>query len=161
MRGGTYEDVSEYVVEVKNDMNEKISKEKLTEVLDGLHLQIVWVWLCLDSLDAIRSLGNERMKIAKNFFYITHSSLIYRYSMELAKLLDEKEGLSIYRIKNMCAQNNEYFDNSFDVNEYCKAFKKALNQHSLLIKNLRERRCKTYAHNDENTICSAKRQLLT
>jgi len=57
----------------------------------------------------------------------------------------------------MCAQNNEYFDNSFDVNEYCKAFKKALNQHSLLIKNLRERRCKTYAHNDEKYYLFSKK----
>lgn len=111
---------------------------------------MVWVWLAIDSLEAIKSIDKSKIKRAQNFMYITHSSLIYRYTMELAKLFDKKEGLSIYQIKNLCLQNKGYFDASFDIVEYCKGFKKALGQYNLLIKNITERRRKTYAHNDKN-----------
>lgn len=131
-------------------MQEHISKEKLTEIIDGLHLQMAWVWLAIDSLEAIKSIDKSKIKRVQNFMYITHSSLIYRYSMELAKLFDQKEGLSIYRIKNLCLQNKEYFDASFDIAEYSKNFKKALGQYNPLIKNITERRRKTYAHNDKD-----------
>mgnify|MGYP003542776683 FL=1 len=131
-------------------MQEHISKDKLTEIIDGLHLQMSWVWLAIDSLEAIKSIDKSKIKRAQNFMYITHSSLIYRYSMELAKLFDQKEGLSIYQIKNLCLQNKGYFDASFDIAEYCKNFKKALGQYNPLIKNITERRRKTYAHNDKD-----------
>ena len=131
-------------------MQEHISKDKLTEIIDGLHLQMVWVWLAIDSLEAIKTIDKGKIKQAQNFMYITHSSLIYRYSMELAKLFDQEDGLSIYRIRNMCLQNKVYFDASFDISEYCKIFRKELNQYNSLIKNIRERRRKTYAHNDKD-----------
>ncbi len=131
-------------------MQEQISKEDLTRIIDGLHLQMAWVWLCIDSLEAIRGIDKNQIKRAQNFMYITHSSLIYRYSMELAKLFDKQDGLSINQIKNMCMNNKEYFDPSFDIEGYCKSFKKELNQYNCLIKNIRERRRKTYAHNDKD-----------
>ena len=131
-------------------MQENISKDKLTEIIDGLHLQMVWVWLSIDSLEAIKNIDKSKIKRAQNFMYITHSSLIYRYSMELAKLFDKKEGLSIYQIKSLCLQNKDYFDASFDITEYCKNFKKALGHYNSLINNIRERRRKTYAHNDKD-----------
>ena len=130
-------------------MQEHISKDKLTEIIDGLHLQMVWVWLAIDSLDAIKTIDKEKMKRAQNFMYITHSSLIYRYSMELAKLFDKKEGLHIYKIRNLCLQNKKYFDTSFDITEYCLNFKKTLKQYNSSIENVKKRRMKTYAHNDE------------
>ena len=130
-------------------MQEHISKDKLTEIIDGLHLQMVWVWLAIDSLNAIKTIDKVKIKRAQNFMYITHSSLIYRYSMELAKLFDQKGGLSIYEIRNMCLQNKGYFDDSFDLVEYCKNFKKSLGQYKPLINNITERRRKTYAHNDK------------
>lgn len=133
-----------------NQLQEHISKDKLTEIIDGLHLQMVWVWLAIDSLDAIKTIDKVKIKRAQNFMYITHSSLIYRYSMELAKLFDQKDGLSIYQIRNMCLQNKRYFDAAFDIAEYCKNFKKALGQYKSLIKNITERRRKTYAHNDKD-----------
>lgn len=131
-------------------MQEHISKDKLTEIIDGLHLQMVWVWLAIDSLNAIKTIDKVKIKRAQNFMYITHSSLIYRYSMELAKLFDQKGGLSIYEIRNMCLQNKGYFDDSFDLVEYCKNFKKSLGQYKPLINNITERRRKTYAHNDKD-----------
>lgn len=131
-------------------MQEQISKEELTRIIDGLHLQMAWVWLCIYSLEAIRGIDKNQIKRAQNFMYITHSSLIYRYSMELAKLFDKQDGLSINQIKNMCLNNKEYFDPSFDIEEYCKSFKKELNQYNSIIKNIRERRRKTYAHNDKD-----------
>ena len=110
---------------------------------------MVWIWLCIDSLDAIRDIDKSEIKKAQNFMYITHSSLIYRFSMELAKLFDKKDGLSIYEIKNMCLNNKEYFDPSFDIEEYCRTFKKKLNNYDSLKKNIMGRRKKTYAHNDK------------
>ena len=121
---------------------------------------MVWVWLCLDTLDALKNIDKDKLKVANNFFYITHSSLIYRYSIELAKLFDEKDGLSIYQIKNMCVQNKNYFDTSFDVDKHCNDFKKALHQHDSLIKNIRERRRKTYAHNDEEYYLFSKKAII-
>ena len=111
---------------------------------------MVWVWLAIDSLNAIKTIDKVKIKRAQNFMYITHSSLIYRYSMELAKLFDQKGGLSIYEIRNMCLQNKGYFDDSFDLVEYCKNFKKSLGQYKPLINNITERRRKTYAHNDKD-----------
>ena len=134
---------------MENQLQEHISKDKLTEIIDGLHLQMVWVWLAIDSLNAIKTIDKVKIKRAQNFMYITHSSLIYRYSMELAKLFDQKGGLSIYEIRNMCLQNKGYFDDSFDLVEYCKNFKKSLGQYKPLINNITERRRKTYAHNDK------------
>lgn len=131
-------------------MQEHISKDKLIEIIDGLHLQMVWVWLAIDSLEAIKSIEKSKIKRAQNFIYITHSSLIYRYSMELAKLFDKRNGLSIYQIKNLCFQNKEYFDASFDIVECCKNFNKALKQYDSVMNNIRNRRIKTYAHNDKD-----------
>lgn len=45
-------------------MHDHISKEKLTEIIDGLYLQIVWVWLCIDSLEALKSIDKNKIKIA-------------------------------------------------------------------------------------------------
>ena len=135
---------------MENQLQEHISKDKLTEIIDGLHLQMVWVWLAIDSLNAIKTIDKAKIKRAQNFMYITHSSLIYRYSMELAKLFDQEDGLSIYRIRNMCLQNKGYFDSSFDIEDYCKSFKKSLSQYKPLINNITERRRKTYAHNDKD-----------
>ena len=139
-----------FIKEVENQLQEHISKDKLTEIIDGLHLQMVWVWLAIDSLDAIKTIDKVKIKRAQNFMYITHSSLIYRYSMELAKLFDQGDGLCIYRIRNMCLQNKGHFDSSFDIEDYCENFKKALGQYNSLIKNITERRRKTYAHNDKD-----------
>ena len=135
---------------MEKQLQEYISKDKLTEIIDGLHLQLVWVWLAIDSLNAIKTIDKAKIKRAQNFMYITHSSLIYRYSMELAKLFDQEDGLSIYRIRNMCLQNKGYFDSSFDIEDYCKSFKKSLSQYKPLINNITERRRKTYAHNDKD-----------
>ena len=126
---------------------EQISKDHLTEIIDGLYLQIVWVCLCIDSLEAMNNIEKEKFNIANNFFYITHTSLIFRYTMELAKLLSEKEKYSFYRICNLCSSNVQYFE-SFDIVDYCKLAKKQVNKYSNTIQNIIERRNKTLAHND-------------
>ena len=129
-------------------MQTRISKEKLTEIIDGLFLQIVWILLCIDSLEALRDIDKSKKKIAKNFLYITKTSLVYRYSMELAKLFDNR-GLSLYEIIKRCKNNPDYFYEKFDVEQYCDEFRRTLSQHNTLISNIRNRRRKTYAHNDE------------
>ena len=130
-------------------MGTNIDKAKLTEIIDSLHLQITWVWMCIDALEALNAIPEKKLNVAKNFIYITRSSLVYRYSMELSKLVDTQKGLSIFRIKNLCSQNHTYFDDSFNVIEYCRNFDKEIKQYSDLIKNLKGRRHKTYGHNDE------------
>ena len=47
-------------------MQEHISKDKLTEIIDGLHLQMVWVWLAIDSLEAIKTIDKGKIKQAQN-----------------------------------------------------------------------------------------------
>lgn len=64
---------------MKNKSNcykNNIGKNELCEIIDGLFLQVVWIKLCLDELEALKEIGNDKIKIAKHFFYITHSSLI-------------------------------------------------------------------------------------
>lgn len=136
---------------------EKISKDELTKILDGLALQTIWISMCIDELDALQEIGNDRIKIAKNFFYITHSSLIYRYSMEIAKLFDDGDVLSIYRIRNICLKHKEYF--SVDITEYCKKFKDELKKYNETIINIQNRRNKTYAHNDKEYYLFKKRAI--
>ncbi len=125
-----------------------ITKERLTEIIDGLHLQIIWVLLCIDSLEAMKAIDRDSFKIAQNFFYITHSSLIYRYTMELSKLSDDTEECSFKRICNMCSKNPLYFDKSFDVFQYCRSAKKEIEKYKDTIVNLVKRRNITLAHND-------------
>lgn len=150
-------------IKMKNKSNcyeNNIGKDELCEIIDGLFLQVVWIKLCLDELDALKEIGNDKIKIAKHFFYIAHSSLIYRYSMELAKLFDIEKGLSIYRISNLCGANKEYFDNTFDIIQYCRDFRKELKKYNKLIDNIRGRRMKTYAHNDKDYYLFNKKAII-
>ncbi len=129
-------------------MREQMSREELTHIIDGVYLQIVWVWLCIDSLEAMKCIEQEKYEIAKNFFYITHSSLIYRYTMELAKLLCNEEECSLNSICNLCSTHLRYFDESFDVKAYCRLVKKEIKKHSTTVNCIIKRRNITLAHND-------------
>lgn len=132
-----------------SQLPEHISKDKLTEIIDGLHLQMVWILVAIDSLEALSTIDSEKLKLAPNFIYITKTSLIYRYSMELAKLCGENEEISINEIRNMCLRHKKYFDASFDIDGFCKCFKQELHKYKTLIENIIGRRRKTYAHNDK------------
>lgn len=130
--------------------NTYISKKDIKGIIDGLYLQSVWICLCIDELNAIREIGNENIKKYKvqNFMYITHSSLIYRFSMELEKLLNKKESMSIYHICNVCSNNPNYFGN-LEIKTVCKNLKDSLKNYQSLTEILIGRRNKTYAHNDK------------
>ena len=131
-------------------MNNHLTKENLTQIIDSLHLQSVWIRECIDIVEYLSNVNKERLKPSRNFWHMTKSSLIYRYSIELAKLFDEGEGLSIYDIRNLCIRNSAFFNNPSFVTQYCKDFKKELKNHSKTVKNLCDRRNKTYGHNDKD-----------
>ena len=131
-------------------MNNHLTKENLTQIIDSLHLQSVWIRECIDIVVSLSNVNKEKLKPARNFWHMTKSSLIYRYSIELAKLFDEGEGLSIYDIRNLCIRNSAFFNNPSFVTQYCKDFKKELKNHSETVKNLCDRRNKTYGHNDKD-----------
>ena len=131
-------------------MNNHLTKENLTQIIDSLHLQSVWIRECIDIVEYLSNVNKERLKPSRNFWHMTKSSLIYRYSIELAKLFDEGEGLSIYDIRNLCIRNSAFFNNPSFVTQCCKDFKKELKNHSKTVKNLCDRRNKTYGHNDKD-----------
>lgn len=138
-----------YMKKIKSQEN--ISKEKLIEILDGAFLQIIWIRLCIDELLAIQEIDNDKLKIANNFIYITHSSLIYRYTMELAKLFGCNEQRSIYKICQLCSEHLEYFDVNidFDLQAFCKEYERTIKEYKDTTDNIIKRRNKVYAHNDE------------
>ena len=133
-------------------MKEKVTKEELRWILEDFYFQILEIALCLDSLYALREIGNEKMKIANIFFFVTQRALIFRYSLELNKVINDSDekSMSIYAICNICNQNIEYF-NTFenDVKKLFQDVKTELKKYKNLSENLRFRRKKTYAHNDK------------
>ena len=131
-------------------MNNHLTKENLTQIIDSLHIQSVWIRECIDIVEYLSNVNKEKLKPSRNFWHMTKSSLIYRYSIELAKLFDESEGLSIYDIRNLCIRNSAFFNNPSFVTQYCKDFKKQIKNHSETVKNLCDRRNKTYGHNDKD-----------
>lgn len=131
-------------------MNSAVTKEELTRIIDGLHLQMVWVRQCIDSLEYLENVKKAKLDSSRNFWYIARTSMIYRFSMELAKLFDEQKGLSIKRIKNMCTNNSSFFDDSSFIVNYCRDFTNQLKSYSLVCNNIKERRDKTYGHNDRD-----------
>ena len=92
------------------DFKNSKSREEMIKIIDGMILQVVWIKMCIDTLEALKAIDKEKFSKSKNFIYITQSSLIYRYSMELVKLLNRAEKMSIYRILNLCKENSEMFD---------------------------------------------------
>ena len=124
-----------------------MTKEELTKIIDSLHLQIVWVRMCIDIAEYLHNIDKNKLKNAKNFWYLTRTSLAYRGLMELVKLFDEEDGLSIKRIKNSCSRNSQFFNDS-SVVEYCRNFEKELKAFSAVSTKLYNRRKKSLAHND-------------
>ena len=131
------------------DVKYSKTREELIQIIDGMLLQVVWINLCIDTLEAFKTIDKEKFSKSKNFIYITQTSLIYRYSMELVKLLNRAEKMSIYRVLNLSKENSEFFDESFDIVDYCKAVKKELDKYKDTITSLINRRKLTYAHNDD------------
>lgn len=131
-------------------MNTDCTREDLIRIIDCLHLQSVWIRECIDIVEYLSNVNKEKLKPSRNFWHMTKSSLIYRYSIELAKLFDKGKGLSIYDINNRCMQNLSFFNDPSFVTQYCKDFKKELKNHSETVKNLCDRRNKTYGHNDKD-----------
>ena len=124
-----------------------MTKEELTKIIDSLHLQIVWIRMCIEIAEYLHNVDKNKLKNAKNFWYLTKTSLAYRGLMELAKLFDEEHGLSLKQIKNLCSRNNQVFNDS-SVVEYCRYFEKELKAFSAITTKLHTRRNKSLAHND-------------
>lgn len=129
----------------------KKSKEELVKLIDDFHFHIMIVLLCMDSLDALREIGQEAVdaKNAKNFFYISQTSLIFRYEIELAKLVNSDEEMNVYSICNLCSNNYAQFGMDFQhARDLCKEVKQVLKDNKDLNKNIIERRNKALAHSD-------------
>ena len=131
------------------DVKNSKTREEMFQIIDGMFLQVVWINLCIDTLEAFKTIDKEKFSKSKNFIYITQTSLIYRYSMELVKLLNRAEKMSIYRVLNLSKENAEFFDESFGIVDYCKDVKKELDKYKDTITSLINRRKLTYAHNDD------------
>lgn len=130
-------------------MTSTMTKKELTKIIDSLHLQIVWVRMCIDIAEYLHNIDKSKLKNAKNFWHLTRTSLAYRGLMELAKLFDEEDCLSIKQIKNLCSRNSQFF-NDFSVIEYCRNFEKELKAFSAVSTKLYNRRNKSLAHNDKD-----------
>lgn len=141
------------------DFKNSKSREEMIKIIDGMILQVVWIKMCIDTLEALKAIDKEKFSKSKNFIYITQSSLIYRYSMELVKLLNRTEKMSIYRILNLCKENSEMFDDSLSVVSYCKDVKKELDKYKDTITSLINRRKITYAHNDDEYYLFSQRAI--
>ena len=126
-----------------------MTKEELTKIIDNLHLQMVWVKMCFDISKYLKNVDADKLRRAKNFWYLTRTSLAYRGLMELAKLFDKQDGLYIKKIKNLCSKNSGLFNDS-SVVDYCRKFEKDLNSLSDISTRLYNRRNKSLAHNDED-----------
>ena len=129
-------------------MRQELSKEQLTYIIDSLHYQAATILLCMDQIKAMQEVGADRMRIAHNFFGITYSSLIYRYEIELFKLLEKENTGSIYAIANRCKENKHLFNQPEAVLALCKQSIDQLKKYSETNKHLKNRRKKTLAHND-------------
>ena len=106
----------------------QVSKDELKSIIDGLFVQICTIGLCLDTLSVLKEIGNEKIQSLKanNFFYITHTSLIFRYHLELSKLLNDNEKMSIKKISTKVCNNCHYFKNPEEVKNICKDLEQKL-----------------------------------
>ncbi len=129
----------------------QVSKDELKSIIDGLFVQICTIGLCLDTLSVLKEIGNEKIQSLKanNFFYITHTSLIFRYHLELSKLLNDNEKMSIKKISTKVCNNCHYFKNPEEVKNICKDLEQKLIKYTDINKILISRRNKVFAHNDK------------
>ena len=127
-----------------------LSKKELTDLIHNFHYQVRIINLCLDELDALKEIGNDRIKSIKanNFFYIAHTSIIFRYEVELSKICNANKEGSINWICNRIIDNIEYFRHSNEVEAKCKQLKKDIKKYKNTLGNIHNRRNKTLAHND-------------
>lgn len=127
-----------------------LSRSELTDLIHNFHYQVRIIKLCLDELDALKEIGNDRIKMLKanNFFYIAHTSIIFRYEVELSKLFDGKKEGSINWICNRIKDHKEYFRCPDEVITKCKDLKKDIKKYKTTLGNINNRRNKTLAHND-------------
>ncbi len=115
-----------------------VSKNELTELIHNFHYQVRIIKLCLDELDALKEVGNDRLKKLKanNFFYIAHTSIIFRYEVELSKICNANKEGSINWICNRIIDNIEYFRHSNEVEAKCKQLKKDVKKYKNTLGNI-------------------------
>lgn len=133
-------------------MNNNMDKEELCKILEGFHIQVVEIGKCADSVKAMKEIGVEKLKIAPRFFMAAKDAFVFRYSVELCKLLvDEKKNgdITVYRICDLIKSNSSYFIDESNVIKLCDELLAEIENQSETIENLRKRRNKTYGHNDK------------
>ena len=132
-----------------------MDKDELRYILEGFHGQVVAIIQCIDSVIAMQEIGGEKLKVAPHFFSAAQDAFIFRYSVELCKLLVEEKGkkpngdITIYRICDLVKANSTYFSNEFDVIAMCDTLLSDIGNYKSTIANLKKRRNKTYGHSDK------------
>lgn len=131
-----------------------MTKDELSRIIDDFHFQMVVIKMCLESLYAIKEIGQDAInkRGAKNFFDIVHQSLVFRYEVELAKLFMTKgKEIKFSQITNLCCNNVEHFKSSDkDIRNLCGQISDVIKNHKKLNDNLVDRRHKALAHSDSN-----------
>lgn len=137
---------------MESQSTDNITKEELTKIIDDLHFHIMIILLCMDELDALCEIKREeKIKLqANNFFYIAHSSLIFRYEIELAKLVNNDEQRSVIKICALCKTHADYFFAPEEINNLCNRMKQVINSYSEQNYNLKQRRNTALAHSDSD-----------
>ena len=127
----------------------QVSKDKLKNIIDGLFVQICTIGLCLDTLSALKEIGSEKIQSLKanNFFYITHTSLIFRFQLELNKLVKDKKAFNINAICELVRKNCDYFEDPEKIKSICEDLEKKLKKYEKINSKLSNRRNKVFAHN--------------
>lgn len=135
---------------MKNESN-IITKDQLQILIDSFHEQIEVICLCIDMIDAIYEIGASRIneKEVSNFFEITRSSLVFRYEIELAKILGKTEKINVKKVCDICKSNAHYFICSEKkLIEICDDIELTLKKNNAINTNLKKRRDQALAHND-------------
>lgn len=105
---------------------------------------IINIILCIDEVIAISKIDEELInaKKASEFLYAAQNAMVYRYTMEIAKLFDsESKSVNFSSFKNELAQEGFKSEN---LEKYKEKIKKYKND----IKSIKKRRHKILAHND-------------
>lgn len=136
---------------MKQDSLNSMTKDQLTSLIDSFQFHATIILLCMDEIEAMLEIKREvsKKKRSENFLYISYYSLIFRYEIELTKLVCKDEKSSIYRICSLCKKNSTCFSSSPEyIVDLCKQIKKDIKKYSKQNKNLENRRNKALAHSE-------------
>ena len=102
-----------------------MTKEELTKIIDSLHLQIVWVRMCIDIAEYLHNIDKSKLKNAKNFWHLTRTSLAYCRNFEKELKAFSAVSTKLYNRRNKSLAHNDkdyYFYNKESVDKFYLEF---------------------------------------